>query len=216
MSTTTEFPAVAEPAGTESAGPDGGLRPRLRGRYADYLRIGQTLADLAMLGLAGAVFYLMVFTAPAQLLWPGATGGTPQHWGAGIAVAVLLLAGFGYSRAAIQENWALTHHLDGVTAYQLWEINRDSRALERRIFVVDFAFTALLLYPALPVAVALWHHNDPAELAVLGPQLAVRVVPIASVVLLRILIGHGLHALVNVLQDRQEIAARERHEIPAA
>jgi len=183
-----------------------GPRPRLRGRYAAYLNTARVVAELALIGVAAAVFYIAVIAAPARLLWPGATPGTPQHWAATIAIGILLLATFGYGRAAIFGDLALTHDLRGVSAYERWELERAGRSLDRRVFITDFLLAALFLYPALPILHELWQHNDAADIAVLGPQLLWRIAPITALVLLRTLTGYGLHALADTLETRQEFA----------
>lgn len=191
---------------------DRGPRPRLRGRYATRLDVAQLVAELALFGLAAAVFYIAIVAFPARLLWPSATHGTPQYWAAAIALGILLLATIGHGRAAIHDDLTITHDLSDVPAYERWEHERAGSALARRAFVTDFLLAALFLYPALPVLHELWQRNDAADLATLGPQLLWRIAPIAALVVLRSVTGYGLHALADALETRQEFAEAEAAE----
>ncbi|QXV63591.1 hypothetical protein [Amycolatopsis sp. TNS106] len=179
---------------------------RLNSYYRGWLDGAQSAAEVVLLAAAAYVFYLLVLDRPGQWLWPAATGRSPQHLLTGGLIALLLLGIFIAGRRAIYDNLARTHHPEDLDVVERHELDRAGRALVRNTRLLHFALATLLATPAVPGLLAAWTANTPQAFGVAGPQLLLRLTPVAALYLLHVCVDRGLDVVADHLEHRQDVA----------
>ncbi|MBE1580465.1 hypothetical protein ACFORH_43130 [Amycolatopsis roodepoortensis] len=179
---------------------------RLNGYYRGWLDGAQSAAEIVLLASVAYVFYLVVLDRPGQWLWPAATGRSPQHLLTGGLIALLLLGIFTVGHRAIYDDLGRTHRLDRLDDFELHELARNGRAQVRSTRLLHLALATPLAAPAIPDLVAAWTANTPQAFGAAGPQLLLRLTPVAALYLLHLAFDRGLDAVADHLEHRQDAA----------